>query len=169
MRVIKTGWSRPKRLWFKPFAILIIIYQSIKQRKLCPYSHNFQLLEGGYVYQASHGEVNKVRLEDFLKDNKIVSIESFPVEDHTYDRVQGFLTLILGRKYGWASIVGIALNELFGIKWVGDDGGKRFICSEIGFKMLMEMGYEFDSDIIPDFVDPAMLRELAKKAIEPTS
>ena len=91
------------------------------------------IVDGDLVYQASHGLVNCMYIDNFLAENIIIN--EYEVPDSEVDMI--FVKKQLGKKYGYQELLSIAMNYLFGIKqFIRDDGNKTFICSEFVGKAL---------------------------------
>lgn len=110
------------------------------------YSHVL-LIKDDMVYQASHGWVNCMYLDNFTKENKIVDVYIVPDDkvDFEYAKRQ------IGKKYSLFQLFKIGLKYLTGIK-LSHNGDKRFICSEYVGKCL-KLAW------VNDYTDP---REIVK-------
>lgn len=131
--------SAPKK--FKIGAELIKLYQNTE------FSHVL-IIKDDVVYQASHGFVNAVYIENFLDDNKIFSQYSIPDESVDMD----FIKKQLGKPYSYKQIFNIATEFLFGIKFFGRNGNQQFICSEL-------VGKALKLDWVDDNTTPAQINE----------
>lgn len=119
------GFSSPSRVK--------IGAEIIKLWMRTPYSHVFLLLHSNYtgldlVYQASHGSVNCLTLDNFKKDNRIVDQFSILVEEEQLKNCLVAAQQLLGRPYGYLGLIRLALSKL-GIPMVGD-GLSTLHCSE---------------------------------------
>lgn len=116
--------SSPKK--FKIGSALIKWYQGGTK-----YSHVLIINHDDMVFQASHGWVHCLHLDNFLKENVIIDL--FTVSDDQVD--YEFAKKQVGKKYGFLQLIRIALKYLFGLRLI-DNGNKRFICSEYVGKVL---------------------------------
>jgi hypothetical protein len=104
---------------FKIGAWLIKVYQKTE------YSHVL-IIDGDLVYQASHGLVNCMYIDNFLKDNVI--IDRFDVPDSAVDMT--FVKKQLGVGYAVRQLIAIAVKYVTGIKLFSNHADAKFICSE---------------------------------------
>lgn len=115
--------SAPKK--FKIGAELIKFYQNTK------FSH-IAIIKDDLVFQASHGYVNCVHIDNFLIDNHIIDVFEVPDEIIDID----FVYKQLGKHYGYIQILEIAIKFLTGVKILINNGNSQFICSEFVGKAL---------------------------------
>ena len=101
------------------------------------------IIKGDLVFQASHGYVNCVHIDNFLLDNKIINTYDVPDESIDMD----FVYKQLGKKYGVIQILEIALKYLTGIKILINNRNNQFICSEY-------VGKALRLDWVTDFTTP---------------
>lgn len=105
------------------------------------YSHVL-LIKDDMVYQASHGWVNCMHIDNFTQDNNI--IDAYIVDDDKIDFE--YAKKQIGKKYSLIQLLKIGLKYLTGIR-LSDNGNKRFICSEYVGKCLK-------LDWVNDYTDP---------------
>lgn len=115
--------SSPNR--WKIGAELIKVYQGTK------FSHVL-IIDGDLVYQASHGLVNCMHIDNFLKNNKIINF--YEIDDSLVDMT--FVKSQLGKEYGYTQLFLIPILKLIKARFKGNKNDK-FICSEYVGKALM--------------------------------
>lgn len=109
--------SKPNK--FKIGAWLITVYQKTA------YSHVL-IIDKDLVFQASHGMVNCMYIDNFLADNTI--IDKFEVPDSAVD--MEFVKKKLGIGYSYKEIFALAVKFVTGIKLFSNHSDPKFICSE---------------------------------------
>ena len=115
------------------------------------YSHVLLIDSQDMVFQASHGWVHCLHIDNFILENEIVDV--FTVNDDFIDFE--FAKRQVGKKYGFMQLVRIAVKFLTGIRLI-DNGNKRLICSEyIGKCLRLEW--------VNDYTDPKEIVEYLKK------
>lgn len=105
--------------------------EAIKLYQNTDFSH-ILIIDGDLVYQASHGLVNCMYIENFLLDNKI--IYKYEIPNNLVDMI--FVKKQLGKKYSKFQIIITPLLKLVKAKTKGN-GNQKFICSEFVGKALM--------------------------------
>lgn len=139
--------SSPKK--WRLGAELIKFYQKTE------FSH-VAIVRGNLVFQASHGFVNCMHVDIFLKDNKV--IDKFKVPDCAVD--MNFVYHQLGKPYSYIQIFEIALKYLTGVKVLINNRNNQFICSEF-------VGKALHLDWVTDHTSPkeiaVYLKSLEKK------
>jgi hypothetical protein len=115
--------SSPKK--FKIGAALIKFYQNTS------FSHVL-IIKDDLVYQASHGFVNCMHMDNFLVENEI--IHQYEISDESVDFE--FVKKQLGKPYSYKQILNIATKFLIGIKLFSKNDNSQFICSEFVGKAL---------------------------------
>lgn len=133
--------SKPKK--WKIGAELIKFYQNTE------FSHVL-IIDGELVYQASHGMVNCMHIDNFLKDNTIIyeyKICKKAVDMH-------FVRTQLGKKYSYTQILLLPIVKFFKIKYKVNDNS-QFICSEF-------VGKALKLDWVNDFTTPKEIDEYLK-------
>jgi hypothetical protein len=141
---MKIATSSPKK--FKIGSALIKWYQGGTK-----YSHVLLINSDDMIYQASHGRVHCLHIENFLEDNKIIDI--FTVSDDLLDFE--FAKKQVGKKYGFMQLIRIAIKYLFGLRLI-DNGNKRLICSEYVGKVLK-------LDWVDDYTSPEEIVKYLRK------
>lgn len=146
--MIEIGFSRPKK--FKLFSVLTRLWQG-----WTPYSHvylKFRIedIKRVLVLEASYGEVHFIEYSNWQKANICIAKKSLDFGDWTINKALVFGIDRLQKPYGITSIVGIFLNELFGVK-IFTDGDKSYICSELVANALGDY-YKFNKPL--DYVTP---------------
>ena len=109
---------------FKIGAELIKLYQGTN------FSHVL-IIDGDLVYQASHGLVNCMHIDNFLKSNKIITF--YEIDNSLVD--MEFVKQQLGKEYAYNQILLIPILKLVKAKLNGNNNNK-FICSEYVGKAL---------------------------------
>lgn len=109
---------------FKIGAELIKLYQGTS------FSHVL-IIQNDLVYQASHGMVNCMYIDNFLSKNNI--IHTYEVEDSLVD--VDFIKQQLGKDYGYMQLILIPFLKAVNAKLKGNNNDK-FICSEFVGKAL---------------------------------
>jgi hypothetical protein len=137
MRNIKIGFSTPKK-----FKVTSWLIQKFERSE---YSHIFIIMEGNprsavpfdKVFQASHGDVNAIHIDNFLKDNHVFKDYTISISDEKYSAAATWLWKQLGKPYGFMQLVAIALGMN-----KSTNGAKAFICSELAGRLLEDfLGY----------------------------
>jgi hypothetical protein len=126
---------------FKIGAWLIKVYQKTE------YSHVL-IIDGDLVYQASHGLVNCMYIDNFLVDNKV--FEKFNVAKEHID--MDFVKKQLGKKYSVKQILAIAVKYITGIKLFSNHADPKFICSEF-------VGQALRIPWVDDYTNPKEIAE----------
>lgn len=157
-KTILVGLSRPKK--WKAFAQLIMAGYGI------PYDHVYvkfhsDKYDRDLIYQASKTMVNFVGSDMFLSNN--LSIYEFEVEipDDKVVAMMQFMIDNAGKPYGIKQCFGMAIVrvcEIFG-KYIENpfkDGGKTYVCSEIGAYILEQ----FAGAVIPKDIDDITPKDL---------
>lgn len=134
---ITFGFSKNKHC--KPFSTII---QLVEKRD---YSHVYikfvdELTGDKLVFQASHGLVNIVAEEHFLKESIIVEEYEMSVTLDVYLSIRKKMNSLLGVSYGFTQLFNILLQKIFksnDLKLI-ENGDEQFICSEIGYVILKE-------------------------------
>ena len=141
MRKIIIGLSTPKD--FKVGSALIRLAEKTD------YSHVFirmghspySKLAFDKVFQASHGDVNAIKYDNFADSNKILKEYELEVSDDNYFDIANYLWEQLGKKYGFMQLLGIYT----GFK-LGNNGESKFICTELAAMVLEATGVTIDID-----------------------
>lgn len=155
---IVIGFSRA----LKPYQILSKIIMAVEKRD---YSHAYikyqcPITNVMMVCQASHGYVNEMNLDIFLKHN-IISHE-YTIE-LTNEEFVDFLTFTkenLGVKYSVKELFLISIKKLFHITINNYDGDESFICSEWAARILKKLKL-FNQDKL-DYITPSDLDTILK-------
>ena len=129
---------------FKIGAWLIKVYQKTA------YSHVL-IIDGDSVYQASHGLVNCMHIDNFLKDNTI--IDRFSVPNDTVDMT--FVKKQLGVGYAFKQLIAIGVKYVTGIKLFSNHADSKFICSEF-------VGQALRIPWVDDYTTPKEIAEYLK-------
>lgn len=114
------------------FSWLIRLYQKTK------YSHTYIRIEMksfDLVLDATAHGVTIRNYKDFKKKNKIIEEKVLDQQFISPDDLANTAVPFLGKKYGYLTLLGILLKDL-GIKNIGNDGTKSFICSELVARVL---------------------------------
>lgn len=117
---------------------------------------------GNYVYQATFSGVNFMGQDLFLEQNEIIEEYEFYINDIS-DLVR-FFVANAGRKYSMKQIVvlaGVILSDKLGTDcdWSQQiNGDEKYICSELGGKILREFAHIDDIPKHLDMVTPRRLR-----------
>ena len=93
------------------------------------------------VFQASHGDVNALKYDNFTKENKIIREYELEVSEDNYLEIVNYLWEQLGKKYGFMQLLGIYT----GLK-LGNNGETRFICTELAAMVLEATGVDVNGD-----------------------
>lgn len=126
---IKIGFSYPKK--FKIGAWLISKWLNR------PYSHTYIFWEDSQgreiVYQAAHGTVHMILLDNFLMENNIIEEYTLPISNESYQHLRDYCYLNSGFRYSYIDLAYIVIYDILsklGIKFlpVNPDG---YICSEL--------------------------------------
>ena len=128
-------------------AELIKLYQDTT------FSH-ILIIDGDLVYQASHGIVNCMHIDNFLVKNKIIHF--YEVSDESID--MDFVKRQLGKDYGFSQIIAIPIYKLMKFKYSGNRD-QKFICSEY-------VGKALRLDWVDDLTTPKMLDNYLKTHYE---
>jgi hypothetical protein len=90
------------------------------------------IIKDDLVYQASHGFVNCMHIDNFKHENII--IHQYEISDEAIDFE--FVKKQLGKPYSYKQILNIATKFLLGIKLFSKNDNSQFICSEYVGKAL---------------------------------
>ena len=140
MRKLVIGFSTPKK--FRWTSWLIRKFQRSE------YSHIYIVMKASpksrlafdKVFQASHGDVNAITLENFEDGNKIIHTYEICISDDTYFEVANWLWRQLGKPYGFMQLLAIAVG-------MNKDSNKNnaYICSELAGRVLKDfLGYDIN-------------------------
>jgi len=151
------GFSRPKD--FKIFSFGVRLQQGWTD-----YSHVFiSLLDTrtnkDIVYEASHGDIHPIELTNFKKRVIITEEYKFNISEEQAVRILEFCQDSFQKKYGFLTILGIALNSD-----AGKDGDKTFICSEFAARIL-EVAELIDDVYDVEAITPKEINGLIKRLI----
>jgi len=162
MRHVYVGFSSPRQ-WFQPFSWLIRKWQATQ------YSHVFvifpaQFLEGlsetHLICEAAHGSVRTVAAKFFFPNVKIWTLYKIQIDDATFRKSFGVGASYLGAHYSLRENAGIVLADWLRLKrnplGEGSVGQK---CSETTFYILQALGFNFDSALDPDLIDPKNIEQ----------
>lgn len=95
------------------------------------------------IYQASHGMVHFIALENFLKTNEIVEEFELNLTDEQFAKFSSKCIDLAGQKYSKLQLVQIFLSDITNGK-IHTEDQKGYICSELMCELLEELGYKFD-------------------------
>lgn len=126
--ILSIGLSTKKTI----FSWLIRLYQGTK------YSHAYIRIEtNGHnlVLDATIKGVTIRNYEDFDKKNKIIKEKRLDSKYLNIEQLSSIVVPFLGKSYGYLTILGILFKNI-GIKGIGQDGNKTFICSELVARVL---------------------------------
>lgn len=110
------------------------------------------------VYQASHGSVHIVSLENFLKYNNVIKSVSTSSIRHHYFNALKWIEQQTGKKYG----IWTALASTFKIARrfkIGDNDDSKFICSELAYGCYTRQKNKKEL-LNADYVDPKDFEKL---------
>jgi len=137
-----------------------------------PFSHvclkiRSDFYERTMIYEASAGQVQAEKYENWIKRNRIITQFSLEVDAKRKKEIIQFCIDHLRHKYGMASLFNIFLRDKLGINAsIGADGHEKFICSEFAFLSLKpeikEVAHKKGLTIIEeaDFIDPTEIYEI---------
>lgn len=150
------GFSRAK----SPFAIGS---KAIAISEKTNFSHVFiktNDLETGLimVYQASHGFVNTITLNNFTVDNIIAKEYTLSVTPQEYTSILIFMKDNLGIPYSRLQLVLIAIKKLFHTELNIRNNSKAEICSEFGARVAKLDGINVGTDL--DYETPSDLDKI---------
>jgi len=143
LRKIIIGFSTPKKPRFTSWLIRLF--------GKTPYSHVYMRLETmsksplpfDKVFQASHGDVNAITYDVFKDQNKIFNEYEIEMNDDKYFSIYKWLWFQLGKPYGFAQLISIALN----LK-ITSNKGNKFICTELAGMVLRDhLGYDINESL----------------------
>lgn len=114
-----------------------------------PYSHVFikmnpssgSKLDFAKVFQASHGDVNAIKYDNFTNSSHIIKEYNIEVSDEDYFRIADYLWEQLGKRYGFTQLISIYL----GVRWANNNES-RFICTELAAMVLESIGVSIEED-----------------------
>lgn len=95
------------------------------------------------VYQASHGSVHFIELQNFLKSNEIVKEYKLDISDDLYIKLVQRCVDLAGEPYGFLELLNIAMHDVAnyaGLKLDFGDG-RGYICSELLVDLLGQLGH----------------------------
>lgn len=110
------------RKGFAPLSSLIRWWMNVS------YSHTYVQIDE-MVYHATSKGVHCISREEFEKNNK--TVKEYDFKDVDNNLVKMICLLHMNKSYGYISLLGIFLRDLFGIKLLGADDNRTFICSEL--------------------------------------
>jgi len=155
--MLRVIFSRPKK--FKLFSWMIMKWQDNTD-----YSHASiftQVEDKNVIIESSYGKVHLTDYDEWLDIN--IETESFTKRSLTKE-TQSEITFEalshIDKPYGFATVVGIVLYDMFG--WtVFDDNTKSFTCSEFVYHVLRK--YNLVPEVPePEYIKPIQLLELMK-------
>jgi hypothetical protein len=130
------------------------------------YSHSYvrwtlSTQERDIVYQASHGMVHFISLENFVKDNEIVEEIELDLCPESFKRFSRKCVDLAGVEYSKLQLLHIFLVDITNGKFKTQDQ-PGYICSELMCELLEDLGYKFEK---PKYlVNPKDIIECLKKA-----
>jgi len=92
------------------------------------YSHTYIQI-GDTIYHATGKGVNSVHKSEFNKHN--TTVKEYEFNDVDNDLARLICILHMGKSYGYITLLGIFLRDILGIKTIGMDDNRTFICSEL--------------------------------------
>lgn len=130
---------------------------------------NSSFYERDLIYEASAGQVQTEKFENWEERNKILYRYEVNVSDLRKKEIIQYSIDHLRYKYGVLSLVAIFFKDKFGIKLpFGVDGDRKFICSEFIFLCmkdeLVEMAQKqhIQIDEEADYIDPTEVHAILK-------
>jgi hypothetical protein len=152
MMKIVVGFSRPKSLIFKPFAVAIMVGYWI------PYDHVYtkiylEAYDRTVVYQASSTMVNFMSVPIFESIATIVAEFNVEIPDEKVPELVQFALDNAGKPYGVMECFGLAwvrICSLFGktVKNPFGDKETTYVCSELaGYILENFVGDQIDTDL----------------------
>ncbi len=116
--------------WFlnKPYSHVLVYW----------YSKN---LDRTLVYQASHGQVHFIEMDNFLKDNNIVKEFKLEVSEENFNKLIRKCVDLAGQPYAYLELITIGINSVLskiGIKTQFKDI-KGYVCSGIAAVVINEI------------------------------
>ena len=133
MRIIRIGFSRPKKL--KIGAKLITWWLNSN------YSHVYMLYTDDQgrelIFHASQGLVHLITKENFDKENETVKLVDLYLLDSNYQLFRDFYYSKLGSPYDYIDLIRVVLHDI-GIPNMGINNS-GFICSELCGQMLIDL------------------------------
>jgi hypothetical protein len=89
------------------------------------------------IYHSSMAGVERLTTQQFLKKNKVVYKKTLNIPVTSIADIVRYCKSMLGRPYGYLTILGIFLEVTFGIlNKIGEDGNRTLICSEFAARAL---------------------------------
>lgn len=104
------------------------------------YSHTYVVLDG-IIYHATGRGVHALGREEFEKKN--VTVKEYKFDGVDISLVRLICILHMGKRYGYITLLGIFLRDLLGIKILGADDERTFICSEL-VGTIMELVFDVE-------------------------
>ena len=136
------------------------ISKIIKWWEKTPYSHTMVIINDT-VYEAVKNGFLPMPLDEWLKEDKILMecdcVRKFNISNDKQEEILNKAETMVGTKYGTMTLLGCALNDLFGISWFAD-GRKTLICSESVYYLFEEFLPPINE--LPDFVSPKDIEKL---------
>lgn len=105
------------------------------------------------VYQASHGYVNSMTLDNFIVDNIIAKEYRLETTITQYTDIMRFMKSNLGVPYSRLQLCLIAIKKLFHFEVNIRNGDSAEICSEFGARVVQLDGINVGTDL--DFMTPS--------------
>lgn len=153
MRTLKIGFSRPRSKWKIGSALIRLFEGSDFSHTLLRWES--ETLERELVYQASHGMVH------FLSGHRF-DIEAHTVREYEVDLTDSEFTVVLqkcvdlaGVKYGYLTLLGMAIERITGCRNPFRDADRTYVCSELVGEVLKLHGDLEDLDL--ELIGPKIL------------
>ena len=154
--IIIIGFSKAK----SSFALFS---RAIELVERTPYSHAYVRFVDPRsnvetVFQASHGMVNLYNYDRFLEKNLVIKEYGLPCTEDQFNGLWLFIVRMLGTRYGWLQLMGIALNKLIHVQNPFKDQLATQICSELAARVCAMLGVKMTEDF--DSTDPRKLDQI---------
>ena len=153
---LKVGFSRSRKWWKVGSKVIMATekrnFSHAYIRYVCP------ITKETMICQASHGYVNEMNLDIFVKENIITHEYIIKVSMEDFIEVLTFCKRHLGVKYSTKEIFMIAIKKIFHVTINEYDGDETFICSEWGARVLKSLRFLNNAKL--DYMTPSDFNEI---------
>lgn len=157
MRSFICGFSRAK----SPYAVGSTVIQLVEKRDFSHAYISYIDNETGVrmIAQASHGYVNLVNYDIFIKSNIIAEEYEITCTDQEYKDILKFIFENLGKKYSRTQLVWIGIKKIFRMEFKKSlNADVAFICSEWASRICQMAKIEIKGEL--DYVTPSDLQTI---------
>lgn len=162
MNKVVIGFSKARSKWLFLSKIIQLVEKT-------PYSHVYVRITDyitgrELVFEASLGIVHFCTFDSMKEGNVIVEEYSALIDDLQYRKLWNFMLSRLELRYGFLELIWIGLKKLTGIKFVGGDGERTQICSELAARVCESLGVSIPGNL--DYISPRELQQIVSNVME---